>query len=309
MRLVLFLNMGGASSLEECEVFLKNMFNDPYILGIKNAFLRKMVAGIISRLRLKAMQENYKQIGGKSPLNELTLSLCQKLNLKCENSSTKKEWKFDFVNLYVPPFAKEVLQKYKLTQNDEIVLFPLYPHHSQTTVGSSVEVLKKEIAQLNCKAELKIVEVFYKHQFYNQMLVDDILKAKQKFTVAKTLIFSAHSLPISLIKKGDLYEKHVVEHTEILKEKLKDNFDEFILSYQSRLGPVKWLEPHTGNILANLKNEALIYPISFCIDCSESVFELEIEYRKIAQKDYKVIACPNDSENFMKFILMDLENL
>ena len=106
-----------------------------------------------------------------------------------------------------------------------------------------------------------------------------------------------------------MYEKHVIEHTEILKEKLKDNFDEFILSYQSRLGPVKWLEPNTGDILANLKNEALIYPISFCIDCSESVFELEIEYRKIAQKDYKVIACPNDSEDFMKFILMDLENL
>lgn len=307
MRLVLFLNMGGASSLDECEVFLKNMFNDPYILGIKNSLLRKMVAFIISKSRLKAMQENYKHIGGKSPLNELTLSLCEKLNLKCKES--KKEQIFDFVNLYVPPFALAVLQKYQFTQNDELVLFPLYPHHSKTTVTSSLEVLKTEIAKLEIKAKLKIIDVFYKDELYNEMIINDILKTKQEFNEAKTLIFSAHSLPISVIKKGDLYEKQVVEHTELLKEKLKNHFDEFFLSYQSKLGPIKWLEPNTGDVLANLKNKALVYPISFCIDCSESVFELEIEYRKVAKEDYKVIACPNDSEAFMKFILKILENL
>ncbi|HEG1405086.1 TPA: ferrochelatase, partial [Campylobacter jejuni] len=82
MKLVLFLNMGGATNLQDCEVFLKNMFNDPYILGIKNRFLRKFVAWIITKARVKAMQENYKKMGGKSPLNELTQSLCDKLNLK-----------------------------------------------------------------------------------------------------------------------------------------------------------------------------------------------------------------------------------
>lgn len=306
MRLVLFLNMGGASSLDECGLFLKNMFNDPYILGIKNSFLRKMVAFIISKSRLKTMQENYKKIGGKSPLNELSLSLCQKLNLKCKEA--RKEQIFDFVNLYVPPFAKEVLQKYKLTQNDELVLFPLYPHHSQTTVTSSLEVLKKEISKLELKAKLKIVEVFYKDELYNKMIIKDILKAKSEFNEAKTLIFSAHSLPLSIIKKGDLYEKQVVEHTKLLKEKLKNHFDEFLLCYQSKLGPVKWLEPSTGDTLAHLKNKALVYPISFCIDCSESVFELEIEYRKVAKEDYKVVTCANDSEDFMSFILAKLEN-
>lgn len=78
VKLVLFLNMGGATNLQDCEVFLKNMFNDPYILGIKNRFLRKFVAWIITKARVKAMQENYKKMGGKSPLNELTQSLCDK---------------------------------------------------------------------------------------------------------------------------------------------------------------------------------------------------------------------------------------
>ncbi len=307
MKLVLFLNMGGANSLEECEIFLKNMFNDPYILGIKNDFLRKMIAWIISKFRLKAMQENYKQIGGKSPLNELSLSLCEKLNETSKKLSLA--YKFDFVNLYVSPFANEVLQRYSLTQNDTLVLFPLYPHHSKTTVTSSLEVLKKEISNLNLKVKLKIAEVFYKNVLYNEMIIKDILKAKEAFKEAKSLIFSAHSLPLSVIKKGDLYEKQVVEHMRILKERLQNHFDEFILAYQSKLGPIKWLEPNTGDILATLKHKALIYPISFCIDCSESVFELEIEYRKVAKQDYKVVACPNDSEDFMEFILKYLEEI
>ncbi|KAA6229868.1 ferrochelatase [Campylobacter sp. LR264d] len=296
MRLVLFLNMGGATNLQDCEVFLKNMFNDPYILGIKNKFLRSIVAFFITKARLKPMQENYKQIGGKSPLNRLTQQLCEKLN-KIDSDFT-----FDFVNLYVKPFAEDILSKYHFNENDEIILFPLYPHHSQTTVTTSLQVLKNEISSLNIKAKIKELDIFYKNPTYNEMIVSHILKEKAKFD-CKSIIFSAHSLPLSIIKKGDLYERHVNEHFNILKNALKDEFDEFILSYQSRLGPVKWLGPNTADILANLKNEALIYPISFCIDCSESIFELDIEYRKIATKDYKVIACPNDSKEFINFIL------
>ncbi|EAH8699254.1 ferrochelatase [Campylobacter jejuni] len=301
MKLVLFLNMGGATNLQDCEVFLKNMFNDPYILGIKNRFLRKFVAWIITKARVKAMQENYKKMGGKSPLNELTQSLCDKLNLK------QDEFKFDFVNLYVPPFATEILQKYTLNASDEIILFPLYPHHSYTTVTSSLEVLQNEISKQKIQAKVKTIDIFYKNELYNEMIVSHILAKKSKFD-AKILIFSAHSLPQSIIDKGDLYEKHVNDHVEILKEKLKDHFDEFILAYQSKLGPVKWLEPNTSDILANLDNKALIYPISFCIDCSETIFELGMEYKHLAKCDYDLITCPNDSDEFIHFILKYLSD-
>lgn len=296
MKLVLFLNMGGATNLQDCEVFLKNMFNDPYILGIKNSFLRKFVAWIITKARVKVMQENYKKMGGKSPLNELTQNLCDKLNLR------QDAFKFDFVNLYVSPFAKEVLQKYTLNENDEIILFPLYPHHSCTTVSSSLEVLQNTIENLNINSKIKIMDIFYKNEFYNQMIVSHILE-KQKSFNAKTLIFSAHSLPQSIIDKGDLYEKHVNDHVRILKEKLKVYFDEIILAYQSKLGPIKWLKPNTSDILANLNNKALIYPISFCIDCSETIFELAMEYKHLAKQDYDLISCPNDSDEFIDFIL------
>ncbi|EOI0687603.1 ferrochelatase, partial [Campylobacter jejuni] len=112
----------------------------------------------------------------------------------------------------------------------------------------------------------------------------------------------------SIIDKGDLYEKHVNDHVEILKEKLKDHFDEFILAYQSKLGPVKWLEPNTSDVLANLNDKALIYPISFCIDCSETIFELGMEYKHLAKCDYDLITCPNDSDEFIHFILKYLSD-
>lgn len=296
MRLVLFLNMGGVQRLEDCELFLKNMFNDPYILGIENKFLRTFIAFCITKMRTKAMRKNYAHLGGKSPLNSITNSLCEKLKDRVLGVE------FDYVNLYVRPFADEVLSRYDFTKEDEIVLFPLYPHHSKTTVTSSFSVLDEALKRLNIGAKICKMDIFYKNDVYNDLIISHILQTLAHFP-AKTLIFSAHSLPLSHIKKGDVYEEQVREHFEFLKLKLQEHFEEILLGYQSKLGPVKWLEPSTASLLAGLKNEALIYPLSFCIDCSETVFELELEYRKIATKDYKVVPCPNDSLEFQNFIL------
>ena len=352
MRLVLFLNMGGATSYAECELFLKNMFNDKYILTIKNELLRSFLAFLITKMRVKAMWENYQKIGGKSPLNDITARLCANLNnevksetvnlqddlsTNSQNSSKnlntsqalKEEQKtnsqilntknavnssfktpqhldlqFDFINVYVPPFAKDVLAKYELSKEDELILFPLYPHHSQTTVLSALDCVKDAISKMKIQAKLRELDIFYTNELYNEMVIKDVLKANEDFKTGgkKTLIFSAHSLPVSTIRAGDLYQRHVEEHVRILKKSLDPHFDEILLAYQSKLGPIKWLEPAIAEVLSGLKNEALIYPLSFCIDCSETVFELELEYRKIAAKDYKLISCPNDSKDFANFI-------
>lgn len=340
MKYVFFLNMGGVNSLDECELFLKNMFKDPAILRVNPVF-RAFLSLMIRKSRLKQMRANYEAIGGKSPLSSISKSLCDKLNSQFKNIH------FDFISLYVPPFAKDVFEKYHFKKEDELVLFPLYPQFSTTTTAPSFKDALKQLAKkqgsyiqgmqfkslkgeadfifhewgdfnfekelLLCASKLgfKSLELkasFYNDKAYNAMLCEHIIEANASFLPLqkKTLLLSAHSLPVSVIKAGDPYEEQIKTQVALLKEGLKGVFDEIILCYQSKLGPIKWLGPSTEETLKSLKNEALIYPLSFCIDCSESVFELDIEYRPIAAKEYFVIPCPNDSLGFMSYIIKHL---
>ena len=309
-KALLLLNMGGANSLDDVEIFLTNMFNDPYILGIKNKFLRKFVAFMITKGRLKTAKHNYEQIGGKSPLCELTAKLCEKV------SSLQNEFDaIDFAMNYTSPFVKDVLKKYE--DFDEIVLLPLYPHHSQTTVTSSLADFKKAKEELKLKAKISLCEPFYDDDAYNKIIVSHIREVVKDTDISDvSLIFSVHSLPRKIIEKGDIYEKHINEHVQILSKILKEqglNFKDVSLAYQSRLGPVKWLEPSLNEALAKCENKkALIYPLSFCIDNSETIFELVIEYAKLAKElnfsFYKVAQCPNFSDEFASFILEKSKN-
>ncbi len=228
----------------------------------------------------------------------------ENLDKNSAQNSKNSHFHFDFINTYVPPFAQDVLAKYELTKNDEIVLFPLYPHQSQTTTISALERTKNAILNLKTAAKITEIPIFFTNEIYNKMLINHILRANEAFKKGqkKTLVFSAHSLPISTIKSGDIYQEHIELHFEALKKRLGAYFDEIILGYQSKVGPVKWLTPTTASLLANLKSEAIVYPLAFCIDCSESVYELDIEYRKIAARDYFVVPCPNDSVDFVNFI-------
>jgi len=296
--------MGGPNDLSEVGVFLKNMFNDPYILGIKSPILRKFVAFMITSSRLKTAQNNYRQIGGKSPICELTARLCGKISHFLDDDTAVA-----FAMNYTPPFAKDVLAEF--TEVSEIVVFPLYPHHSFTTVSSSISDFEKARAELNLKAKVKIVEPFFEDERYNEIIVDGIEKSARDLNADEiTLVFSAHSLPQKMIDAGDIYEEHVNRHVQILTEILEKRgvkFKQILLAYQSKLGPVKWLEPSLNQALAEIKDKkALVYPISFCIDNSETVFELSKEFRHIADElkfdFYDVVACPNDDDKFAKFI-------
>lgn len=308
-RVVILLNMGGVDNLSQVRVFLTNMFNDPYILGIKNRHLRAFVAWMITMMRLKPATQNYIQLGGKSALGDITRSLVAKLNSKFGFDNLI----FDYAMNYTPPFASDTLAKYK--DADEIVLFPLYPHHSVTTIASSLDSAKRAIGNLDIKAKIKVVDYFYQNSKFNDIIVSHIAKSLGDDDASKIdLIFSAHSLPQKVIDSGDLYEKHLNEHLEILKSNLNNyglRFNSVSLAYQSRLGPVKWLGPNLSELLPSLSSKrAMIYPISFCIDNSETDFELAIEYKHIADDNkfdyYKVVKAPNDSDEFISFIAQNI---
>jgi len=302
-KAILLLNMGGPSNIDEVELFLKNMFADKYILQT-NPLIRKLVGSIIVKKRLHEAKENYQEIGGKSPLLEITNSLAQKVH-QFTNTRTYP------VMRYVPPFAKEVLSKLQKDRVEELILFSMYPHHSSTTTISSIEDIKDSLKELNYNPKLKIIDSYYNNREYINIQATLIQEALQN-TPAKDikLIISAHGLPLDIIEKGDLYQKHIEENCALLKEELQNRglyFKDIILAYQSKVGNGTWLEPNLVNVLRNPTNlSILIFPIAFTIDNSETVFELDIEHKEIAQKIgyryYKTAKCPNDRDDFAKFI-------
>ncbi|RBQ28362.1 ferrochelatase [Aliarcobacter vitoriensis] len=299
-RAIVLLNMGGARNKNELKMFLTNMFNDENILTIKNSLIRKIVASVIVNKRLDSAWENYEKIGNSSPINPLTEKLVEKCNEQIKDFKTYQ------IMRYTPPFANEVIQKMKKDGIEEIILLPLYPQYSTTTTKSSLEdFLKYEKNSF----KIKVIYDFYKNDSFNNSIVNEILRNIDDET-NYNLIFSAHGLPQKIVDNGDPYQRQMIEQIELLKQKLEEKgkvFKSINLAYQSKVGPLKWLEPSLEEMLKNFKDEnVIIYPLSFIVDNSETDFELDIEYRHIAQnlgiKDYKVCRCVNDSDEFIETI-------
>jgi protoporphyrin/coproporphyrin ferrochelatase len=301
-KALVLLNMGGARNKAELKMFLTNMFNDINILTIRNAFIRKMIAFFIVTRRLDSAWENYEHIGNASPINPLTEKLVSKCNEKIEDFKTYQ------VMRYTPPFANDVIEQMMKDGINEIVLLPLYAQYSTTTTKSSIEDFIDYLPYTFGK-NIRYIETFYKNDKFNECIVNEIIKNAEDSS-EYNLIFSAHGLPQKIVDAGDPYEKQMVEHVQILSEKLLlkgVNFKSINLAYQSKVGPLKWLEPSLDNMLKNFKDEkVIIYPIAFIVDNSETDFELNIEYREIALElgisEYKVCRCLNDSDEFIETI-------
>ncbi|WP_373070696.1 ferrochelatase [Sulfurimonas sp.] len=301
---IILLNMGGPNNLEEVEVFLTNMFNDKNIITVKSSLLRKFIATMITFTRTESSQEIYEQLGGKSPIVGHTCNLVKKLQDKVGDSVI-----VDFVMRYTPPFASEVIERLNKEDVDKIYLIPLYPQFSTTTTKSSLEDFEEQYHLLGGDALLTEIKHFFKNEKYNQAIlenIEDVLDG-EKYSEYE-LIFSAHGLPQKIVDRGDVYQKHVVRHVDILKDMMAKKGMEFSsvhIAYQSKVGPMQWLTPSLDEKLQELKGKkVVIFPIAFTIDNSETDYELEIEYKEIADEiglaDYRVARCPNDSDLFVE---------
>ncbi|OCL92289.1 ferrochelatase [Aliarcobacter thereius] len=301
-KALVLLNMGGARNKDELKMFLKNMFNDKNILTINSNFLRKLIAFIITKRRLNEAWKNYELIGNQSPINPLTEKLVSKCNEEIKDFKTYQAMR------YTPPFAKDVIKEILEDGIEEIVLLPLYPQFSTTTTKSSVEDFI-DYLPYSFGQNIRYIDNFYKNEVFNLCIVNEI-KRNIEENEDYSLIFSAHGLPQKIVDKDDPYEEQMKEHVAILSQMLKEkglNFKSINLAYQSKVGPMKWLEPSLDEKLKEFKNEkVLIYPLSFIVDNSETDFELAIEYKHIADnlgiKEYKVCKCVNDSKAFIEAI-------
>ncbi|GHV03403.1 ferrochelatase [Campylobacterota bacterium] len=305
---VVLLNMGGASSLGEVPLFLNNMFRDKRILPIAFAPLRYALAKWITIRRSALSQSHYRLIGGRSPLLGHTRSLAAKLQKQLDMPVV-------IAMRYTPPFSAEAVREIKALGVKRLAIIPLYPQYSTTTTLSSLTCFYEALQEAKCHQEHFAqehfaIERFYDHPTYNSCVIEAVKEALGREKADEyALIFSAHSLPQSVIDRGDPYQAECKAHAAILTKLLtleNLSFASVHLAYQSKLGSMKWLEPPLesalGEVAASGCKKALIVPISFTIDNLETDYELSIDYRKRAKKlglEVAIARCPNDSDLFV----------
>jgi len=300
-KALVLLNTGGVRTKDELEVFLRNMYNDKNSTTFKNDTIRSMITSLLVGIKFNKIWQNYEQIEDKLSVQDSTELLVKKLN------TLLPEYFITTTMRYTSPFSQTTIARIKKENIKEVILLPLFPHYGTGAVRSSIDDF---VQKAEDSFDIQTIKPFYKNSLYNQSICDEIVRVQAKYRDFH-LIFSAVSLPKKVIKKGDCYQDQVEEHFELLKEKLSHYSIELRsinLAYQSKSGPSrKWLRPTLEEMLRHFKNKkVIIYPLSFVIDNIQTQYDLDIEYRKLAQKlhikEYRVCKCLNDSEIFSKAI-------
>ena len=303
-KAVILFNLGGPDKLESVEPFLFNLFNDKEILNIPSIF-RYPLAKFISKRRAPIAKNIYREIGNKSPILELT----QEQAVSLENSLlTKGNYKCFVVMRCWHPRALDVIKKVKEFNPEEIILLPLYPQFSAATSGSSINEWNDLCKKENFNVRTKTICCYSTENNFVKSHANLIKKTIQN-TENKNfkLLFSAHGLPEIKIKKGDPYQWQVEETVKSIMMELKDENLDHTTSYQSRVGPLKWIGPSTDDEIIKHSKEKkgiVIVPVAFVSEHSETLVELDIEYKKLAEKNgcsfYKRVPALGIEENFIK---------
>ena len=302
-KAVVLFNLGGPDKLESVEPFLFNLFNDPAIISIPS-IIRYPLAKFISKRRAPIAKNIYREIGSKSPILELTQNQAKSL----ENSLLKKgDYKCFIIMRCWHPRAADVIKEVKDYNPNEIILLPLYPQFSASTSGSSIKEWNDLCKKENLNIKTKTICCYPTEKNFLVSHAELIKKTIKNLDKNFKLLFSAHGLPENKIKKGDPYQWQVEQTVEGIMAKLTNENPDYIISYQSRVGPLKWIGPSTDEIIIKYSKEKkgiVIVPVAFVSEHSETLVELDIEYKKLAEKNgcsfYKRVPALGIEENFIK---------
>ena len=288
---VVLFNLGGPDAPESVRPFLVNLFTDPAILRVPG-WIRPWLGRIIAWRRTKPASENYDIIGGKSPLLELTLEQAAALEAAL-NAPGDIEAKSFVAMRYWHPMSDEAAAAVKAWGPDEVLLVPLYPQFSTTTTGSSVIAWDQAAAKIGLSVPTTTLCCFHSDPGFAEataaIVRDAWTKARAELDPAIPLriLFSAHGLPESIVKSGDPYQWQVEQSVAQVVERLGIPDLDQIVCYQSRVTPQKWIGPSTEDELERAGHEkvaVLVVPIAFTSEHSETLVELDVEYREEAEK-------------------------
>jgi protoporphyrin/coproporphyrin ferrochelatase len=304
---IVMCQLGGPDSQAAVEPFLYNLFCDPDIINFPGAFLaRKALAKLISTTRSKVVGQHYAEIGGGSPIRRLTEQQARALQ---ETLRPHLNARTIVAMRYWHPDTAEAVSALESEPYDELVLLPLYPHYSFATTRSSLREWDRQYSaklknKPGPKPPVKLIDHFYDHPDYVAGIVERINSVLQEVPDPENvqLVFSAHGLPMTLVEKGDPYPQHIEQTVQLVRQ-LGAWRNPYVLCYQSKVGPQKWLQPSlTGTIESLAKSgvkRMLVIPIAFLTEHIETLHEINIEAREQAEhlgvKDFYLMPALNDS--------------
>ena len=301
---VVLFQLGGPDTLAAIEPFLYNLFCDPDIIDFPFARIgRKPLAKLISTTRARKVQHHYATIGGGSPIRRFTER--QARALEAELTSRGLDARCFVAMRYWHPFTSLAIAELKAAQCDEVVLLPLYPQYSSTTTGSSLNEWRR---LFRGDVPVHNVGAFYQHPMYLDAVLEKMEEALARFPVPgrAEILFSAHSVPMSVIAKGDPYQRQIEETVRLLRE--RGGFsNRHRLCYQSKVGASKWLQPSLHRTLHDLAaekaREVCIVPVAFVSDHVETLGEIDhemrVEARRLGIAQFEMTAGLNDSAKFI----------
>ena len=287
---ILLLNMGGPKDIASVHSFLYNLFSDADLIPLP---FQSLLAPLITRRRTPKIQKQYAEIGGGSPILEWTqkqaFGMCNRLQEKRPMQTFKPYIAFR----YVPPSTEDAVKAMIKDGVERCVVFSQYPQYSCSTTGSSLNQLKDVIMShhVENKIQWSTIDRWMDHPGLFHAIATRVRQSLEKFPSSERdlvpILFSAHSLPLDTVARGETYQLDVAVTAHGVMQHLGIR-NPWMVSWQSKVGPKQWLTPSTDAVLEfwakkGMKN-AVIVPVAFTTDHIETLYELDLEYIPMAKK-------------------------
>jgi ferrochelatase len=288
---IVMMNLGGPKTLSDVQPFLLKLFEDREIIQLP---VQRFLGPFIANRRTKSVQQKYDEIGGGSPIlawtEEQGRGMCERLDKMSPETAPHK---FYVAFRYVEPFSEDALRAMKADGVKRAVAFTQYPQFSCSTTGSSLNELWRAAKNVGLHNEFtwSVIDRWPTHPRFIEAMTETVKQGLAQFSDEERddvlILFSAHSLPLSVINRGDAYPAEIGASTHEVMKRL-DYSHEYIVSYQSDVGPVPWLGPSTEKVIEDLgekkRRNVLVVGIAFTSDHIETLHELDIEYGEVAHK-------------------------
>ncbi|MGH1539742.1 MAG: ferrochelatase [Arenicella sp.] len=316
---VLIANLGTpeAPKCPKLRRYLTQFLTDPRVIELPGLLRQFLVRGIIINIRSHKSAAAYRQVWTDegSPLLVYSRQLTEQVQSQLDNQAYG-HYIVKTVMRYGEPSIQNGLKELHSAGCRNIIILPLYPQYSGTTTGSIFDAIGQSLSKHRWVPNIRFINSYHQHPHYIDALCQSIEQHWQQHSRGQMLVFSFHGIPVRYVNNGDPYQMHCEETVALVTQKLGLSDDQWMLTYQSRVGREPWLEPYCDQTMKSLpgkgvKSVDVICP-GFSVDCLETLEEIEEEnktyFLQAGGQSYQYIQCLNSSPAHSQMVCDLIQN-